>query len=78
LQGEAGQFFLTKPEFRSKDGLEVEVAKVNICVRRRENARLDNLSWTACAGYGAAAYAESKFLDVPIAIAAAIPDRRLA
>jgi hypothetical protein len=78
LQGEAGQFFLTKPELRSKDGLEVEAAQVNICVRRRENARLDNLSWTGCARYGAAAYAESKFLDVLIAIGAAFPDRRLA
>ena len=47
-------------------------------MRRRANARLDNLNWTRCAWNGAAAYAEIKFLDVLVAIGVALPDRRIA
>jgi len=77
LQDEIGEFFVTKPELRSKDGLEAEAAKVNIRMRSRANARLENLNWARCTWNGAAAYAESKFLDVLIAIGVALPDRRI-
>jgi hypothetical protein len=78
LQGEIGESILTKLELGSKDGLEAEAIKVYARMRRRANARLDNLDWTRRAWNAAAAYAESKFLDVLIAIGVALPDRRLA
>jgi hypothetical protein len=78
LQDEIGEFFVTKPELRSKDGLEAEAAKFNIRMRIRASARLENLNWTRYAWNGAAAYAESKFLDVLVAIGVALPDRRIA